>query len=431
MYKKCNELKEWSSYAVAVMLLVDCRAMIGYMDITPKWWFVFKNSVMILLLIVAICVRNNGKVVMSKKQLMSIFLLGGYLLCYLMMSGYSLFSNFQRIAIVLLLLIYSALEEKRDGIQELLCKYKNIVFVVAIGSFILWLMGVVLKLGIPYSVIYTSWSGTDKLRMIESYYGICNLIGTVDILGMTIPKNAAIFTEAPMASFNFCIALMTELFLEKKSSKVKISVFVMAIVSTFSSTGLTFLIMLLVLKYSAQKQRDNIRVIIKCFILPIMSVVGILLAMEMFNAKMTVNSGVIRLDDFVVCFQAWKTKKLLGAGVGNDQYLIHFMGNWRAFNQGLSNSPGQILAHGGIWITAVYVWAIFYSLYKMLKEKNNKNLIYFILFLYLFAITVCSYQYVTYTILIWAVQLHMINHKEYLSDKDKTWKLHQVQNNLR
>ena len=411
MYKKCNVLKELSSYAVAVMLLVDCRAMIGYMDTTPKWWFVFKNSVMILLLIVAIYIRNNGKLVMSKKQLMPFFLLGCYLLCYLMLNRYSFFSNFQRIAIVLLLLIYSAFEEKRAGIQELLCKYKNIVFVVAVGSFMLWLMGAVFKLRIPYSVIYTSWSGTDKLRMIESYYGICNLIGTANILGMTIPKNAAIFTEAPMASFNFCIALMSELFLERKSSKVKIAIFVMAIVSTFSSTGLTFLIMILVLKYSAKKQRDNIRAIIKYFILPIMAVIGVLLAIEMFNAKMTVNSGVIRLDDFVVCFQAWKTRKLLGAGVGNDQYLVHFMGNWRSFNQGLSNSPGQILAHGGIWIAVVYVWVIFYSLYKMLKDKNNYNLIYFILFLYLFVITVCSYQYVTYTILIWAVQLYKINYK--------------------
>lgn len=420
MYKKCDRLKEWISYAVAVMLLVDCRVMIGYMDTTPKWWFVFKNSVMILLLIVAIYIRNKGKIVMSKKQLISAFLLGSYLLCYLVMSGYAFFSNFQRIAIVLLLLIYSVLEEKRNGSQELLCKYKNIVLVVAIGSFVIWFMGVILKLRIPYSIIHTSWSGTDKLKMIKSYYGICNLIGNVDILGMTIPKNASIFTEAPMASFNFCIALMTELFLEKKSSKVKIVFLVMAIVSTFSSTGLTFLIMLLVFKYFVQKQRDNVRTIIKYFILPIMVVVGVLLAMGMFNAKMTVNSGVIRLDDFRVCFQAWKTKKILGAGIGNDQYLVSFMGSWRTFNKGLSNSPGQILAHGGIWVTAVYVWAIFYSLYKMLKEKNNDNLIYFILFLYLFTITVCSYQYITYTILIWAVQLHKVNYKEYLSSKDKT-----------
>lgn len=406
MYRKCNLLKKLSVYALAVMLIVDCRAMIGYMDVTPAWWFTFKNVLMIILLLIAIYICNNGKIKIPTKQLKSSILLVSYLLCYLMMSGYAAFFNFQRIIVILFLLIYSVSERKKNGIEELLCKYKNLVFLISVASFALWFMGCILKLKIPYHTIYTTWSGTKKLREVKSYYGICNMIGTIEILGQNIPKNASIFTEAPMASFNFCIALMTEFFFEKRSSKVKVLLLVLAIISTFSSTGLIFLMLLMISKYFVEKQRNGLKTFVKYLILPIMAILGTLATIEMFNAKMMVNSGVIRLDDFAVCFQAWQSKKILGAGIGNDNYLVQFMGVWRTFNQGLSNSPGQILAHGGIWIAVVYIWVILYSLYKMLKAKDKYNFIYFSLFLYLFTITVCSYQYVTYTILIWAIQLH-------------------------
>lgn len=213
---KRYQLNEIFSYAIAAILLIDCRAMIGYMDITPNWWFTFKNFLMIILLVITMLIRNQGKYVISMRKFELIILLGLYLSFYLLINRYAIFSNFQRIVIVLLLLLYSSLESKNDGIIELLCKYKNLVFLVALSSLVLWFLGCILKLNINSYVIYTSWSGTYNLRRVQSYYGVCNLIGSIDIFGKTIPKNASIFTEAPMASLNFCIALIIEVLLEKK-----------------------------------------------------------------------------------------------------------------------------------------------------------------------------------------------------------------------
>ena len=107
----------------------------------------------------------------------------------------------------------------------------------------------------------------------------------------------------------------------------------------------------------------------------------------------------VRVNDFIVGFNAWMAHPFFGGGFESLEYLQSFMPEWRSFDVGFSNSPMEILAQGGIYLAVPYVYAFVSALIKACKRKDIQLASVIILFGYLFVFTVVPYQYITFMML--------------------------------
>lgn len=125
--------------------------------------------------------------------------------------------------------------------------------------------------------------------------------------------------------------------------------------------------------------------------------------MLLLNEKLNFDSGSsgIRLDDYKVGLTAWMSHPLFGIGIQNTHELIRFMGNWRTFNTGFSNSLMDLLSGGGIYITSSYVFCFFRGISTSTKTKDWNKFWFILLTIYLFILTIFTYSYILLFLLIW------------------------------
>lgn len=408
------------TYAFAIALVLDCRVMFTYLENTPTWWYRALLVFMIISITGCIFTERTIRKKTLSQSVSSIIMIEIYLFFYVLIQSYARDVTLLRAIAIAFIILYVYLFCKNDGCLEVLNKYRNLICIIGAASLVVWLFGFVLNLLPGSSYVMTSWTGTDDYKPVESYFELFFSKGDIDLFGVTFCKNTSIFTEAPMASLNFSFALLIDLISSSKNEKrekVKNIILVASVISTFSFTGFVFVAALFVLKYMVSGQKNKLTKLIKIVLVPILGIVVLNFAYQLFQQKLTVSSGIIRLDDYVVCFEAWKTKKVFGAGIGNNDYLKKFMGTWRLYNQGLSNSPGQILAQGGIYIFALYMVLIGQSFYYAIKRKDAYALIFLILLCYLFIFTACAYQNIIFLFIAWLLR------RRFVCSKSKTWKV--------
>ncbi|RVU70940.1 MULTISPECIES: O-antigen ligase family protein [Lactobacillus] len=213
-----------------------------------------------------------------------------------------------------------------------------------------------------------------------------------------IIRNSAIFTEAPMASLNFSIALLVEI-LDRHSGRINKIVLVLAILSTFSTTGYIFIVILFILIFFKKDAGINVYKLI--ISIPVL-VLFILVLVYLLKQKSTygVESTALRVDDFRAGILTWLQHPILGSGLSNTTFLVKNMGMWRT-NTGFSNSITEILAEGGVYLSYLYFYAFFKGLSNSIKNKNKEYSIFVIMTFYLFVTTIFTYQYILLFLLVW------------------------------
>jgi O-antigen ligase len=137
------------------------------------------------------------------------------------------------------------------------------------------------------------------------------------------------------------------------------------------------------------------------------------ISLELAMRKLGTDSGSVRLDDFKVGYNAWKSNPLFGAGIGNDKYIQSHMSSSRMYNIGFSNSIFQILAHGGLYLALLYFIPLFVGVKQAIKNKNITNMVFVISILYLVTFTIFSYQYLLFYLLIFIWQ----NKEDYIKEQ--------------
>lgn len=289
---------------------------------------------------------------------------------------------------------------------RLLFVYRNIIIVVAIISMFFWLFGSILQIIKPTGLVMSSWTGENGIRYIPSYFGIYFETQMTLFHGWNIQnfiRNSAIYAESPLASLNFCLALAINLFLEKKPSQIKNIILILAILSTTSATGIFILFICLLGKILLSRKKNKINLFIKAFWLPIILVITIVITSIMFKQKMSVNSGFLRIDDFIAGFKAWMVNPLFGSGFGNAQTLFQNVSYSRMIrNQlGISNSTAIILSQGGLYLMLPYILCYIQGIIRDIKNKRYNYLIVYIIFLILLNCNVVPYLYLTFLMLIW------------------------------
>lgn len=310
--------------------------------------------------------------------------------------------------LIIVLVLRTCYEDKN---VRLLSIYSNMVTIIAIISLFFWIFGSVLKIISPTGTVLSTWTGQDMFKAVPSFYGIYFQPQMTIFTGWNIgnfARNSAIYVEAPIASLNFCLALGINLFLEENPSRVKAIILTLAILSTTSAMGFLILLLCLLGKILISNSRARIISFFKIFMLPILVIFVILASIIIFNQKMSVNSGFLRIDDFLAGFKAWLIHPIFGAGIGNPQLIFNNMSLSRlTTNQlsqlGISNSAAIIFAEGGAYIGILYVFCFVRATIVFLKEKKYNYLLFCLIFFIVLCNNAIPFIYLTFLILVWMV----------------------------
>lgn len=392
-------------YIIAGVIVLNCRTIWStkYPPVLKFDGFLWLTLFGATFLIIILNFKQN------KDKLQYVVLLSFFLFLYFGL--FIIISNFPgtrnygvRYASVFIILIWLLYYDRyNNGFPQVLLKYKNLIFVVAIVSLIFWLLGSILGLLKPTAFFQTTWTGTGKVAVVPSYYGIYFETQSVTTAIGGFIRNSAIYPEAPMSSLNFCIALGIQTFSMTKSkwSKLQFVFLVLAILSTGSTTGYIFLTVLLAFKLNTSDNETLKKY--KTVFFALIIILAAILVGYLFHQKTIygTDSTNIRLDDYKVGYRAWIQNPIFGSGIENDNYLRQFMDSWRSYNTGFSNAPFKILSDGGLYIFIGYVYCFVKGISSSIASHNYSKLIFILLVLYLFCTTIFQYTYLLFGLLIW------------------------------
>lgn len=295
------------------------------------------------------------------------------------------------------LLLYLYYKENCKNVKILLRKIVNVVIVISLISLFFHIFGTLLNLIPKTGTFKMTWGDFGKREYsIASYFNMHFNIQSLNILGISIPRNTGIFTEGPMFALNIIIALAIQLFILKDKDWFKTFILAITLVTTLSTAGLIggilcFVCYLLCNKNIQEKIKKSInkkRTIIICilFILIIVLAVVVLLKQKMQTASYST-----RVDDYIASILAWGDHVIFGNGIFNEQAIINYMSDSRGVNTGVSNSIATTLAGGGVFILVIYLYAFGAMIENYKKHKDVGILCFFVIMIYLSITTVFQY----------------------------------------
>lgn len=269
----------------------------------------------------------------------------------------------------------------------------DIVFIIAIISLILWMSTSVFSIIRPSDSFVMSWAAK---RSVSNYF---NLFFTtsyqmehIGFLNIDLYRNVGIFTESPMFNVFLIFSLFTELFLRVHTSKSKIALLCMTILSTFGTIGIAIMLIGLVIKQLARLVKINKKyyplLIGGVLLLCIAGIVFLVMNKKLYGQS----SYNTRLDDYVAGYQTWLTAPFFGTGFYDTASIQKFMSEFRSDNLGFSNSVVEVLANGGIYLFSFYM--IPFIMFVMKVMKKGKRIFFWSIGIFLlFVTTIFEYHY--------------------------------------
>lgn len=214
-----------------------------------------------------------------------------------------------------------------------------------------------------------------------------------------------------MASLCFSLGLMVELLCCEKWKKRNCVVLVVAILSTFSTTGYIIATVVCVYKYIKSNSQYSVIRLIKRLCVPVMICVVLIIANSLIQEKLSTFSGMARTDDFVSGFRAWLLHPLFGDGIGSMRAMSLVRPSWRKEAEGFNSGLIQVLVQGGVYLAFPYFFVQLKSLRKSFKVRNYDKVVFELLFCFVFCITVIAFNYLTLMVL-WFLALDSYSKKE-------------------
>ena len=387
-------------YILALLIIIDARSiyMSDYaLGKLPNYLVLASSFVCVCMIIFS---QGSVQCRHLAKALRLCVLAGIFLLILYLAKPFNINVNIQWLIRISTLLLYFIVCQ--DNRLSLLTAYKNIMVFIAIESLFFWLCGSLLGIIEHTGYLYSTWTANEnEISVCPSYYGIyfeTQRTNSFDNTGLV--RNTAIFTEAPMASMNFSIALLAEYLLKKKPYMPFVLVLCLAIFSTVSTTGYMVLLLLLIFKLIMYPVRTSFWKIAKIFGLPIATMIIAAVGIYVLADKQDTMSLLLRVDDFIVGYSTWIESPLFGWGAGNTYALEQHMDFWRAKQTGFSNSVFMILAQGGIYLGLPYIVSAIYVIANTHKIKAYKALCFMLIYLIMLSVTVAPFVNITFVVFI-------------------------------
>ena len=388
-------------YLIAILLVIGANSIYSHLDSIN----IHVNIVTILLLIayvfnkVIIKYKVKSTINNIKKIFRKYFLFFGIyfvLMIIFFILNHALNVNFISVYLVMLPLFILIYGESKKSIITIMKNIVIIVAIVSVVSLLLYLLIDVFHLLKYSNEVKIAWGGTKK---VESFYYLYFKTQNFYISNHTLIRNTSIYTEAPMFSLILTLSIcFNELFL--KTNKFARYIFIVAMISTFSTTGyiaVTLIYMLLILF----KSKINKRLLFFILTIPL------ILCFMLFFSRLKTSSGSTRIDDYLASYKTWVnsskhignlTTQRLHLAIykttcmgGNEDAIFENVSDFRRHNMGLSNSFMVVLAEGGIYLLLLYLIPFIYTSIKFIKEKNWNYVVFNIIMLFLFFLAIFFY----------------------------------------
>lgn len=227
-----------------------------------------------------------------------------------------------------------------------------------------------------------------------------NWQGNFNLFGINILRNSGIFVEAGRYGVFLSFALIIELLLKDKISKINVFILLISVVTTVSTTTIIIAIFLILIKYiifSGKKLN-----IVLIFVMPIAIISSIIFSIIVFKDKLKSTSGIaslfLRAYDIKMAFQYFKEKFFFGWGIGNDR-VIKSCTYYGTTVDGNANGITKLLYQGGLFFSIFYIM-LFVLLFNFLKNKLGKFRAITIITIFIFQIASQGIIYDSITIFI-------------------------------
>lgn len=297
-------------------------------------------------------------------------------------NGIGIYRTFEFVIGTTLMTYYFLVCKKLNRAHEFWNKVANVVFILCIISFVLWIFGPILNILSPnVHISHATWA--PNVTWYDGYY---NLLfeaqredGTFLEKG-AIWRNSSIFAEAPMFNLWIVLSLFYEMFLRGEVRKTRNFVYLLSIVTAMSSTGIIIFAMMLFCKaFKLMQQREHTPWYM--YVLLILVIVGAYFTIDyVMDAKSETGSYAARMNDYAIGFAYFLNHPMSGLGyVETDSQDI----------VGSSNTLIVALGKGGLPIGLLMTIPLLVLYVRGLFEKNN-----------LYFSTAVFFSCVLYTILI-------------------------------
>lgn len=257
----------------------------------------------------------------------------------------------------------------------------RIAFWIALVSIFCWIFVTKLEVFKPTGVVYLQWG---KGTYISSFFNIYYM--------PQYGRNSAIFAEGPAANYFFFSMLLLNEFYIGYRLKLYNTVFIIAIITTLTTTGQIGLILFLSYKLMGMKGEKKVFFAIKSIGIIIGAVGGLLILKTIFEGKLETGSGIIRLNMMRREIVAFIRNPILGEG-------------FCAYTEGSSNSITSLLADGGI-----VLWGMYYGpqIFLLMKEFLLRRKINWFVLIYMCIFAVSVFHFTILSGVFWAIFWNMI-----------------------
>lgn len=361
-------LRKTLIYISVLVIMLQCHSLLSH--VIPNRYFILITPILLMALILT---EGSVKVSHEKIYLMLIYV------CTL--SILVVFGDFKEIefilSTILTFVLFMIIFSNGKYLEMIFEAFTNLMFVICIISLIFFIFGSCLNIIQPTAYYPYSVVGWGTQNYYDYYHLYCEG-QMIQLLGYSGIRNTALYVEGPMLVYPIILTLYYELFLRKEGfRKVILLVYVITLITSFSSTGLFMLLVIICLKIYLITQDKKL---IKYFLVPVICLTAFALSIQLFQDK-SVNGAVsvgIRTDDILASLKCFINNPVFGVGFENNRGLDPFRLLWRN-NAGLSSGIGGILAFGGLLWGGWHIIPIFVAIKCFVLNKQSRAKMAFII----------------------------------------------------
>lgn len=351
------------------------------------------NSIYVILsfLPVLYCIIYGVKTHERIKWKIGLMIFGYFLMIcsygLLRVNSSDLISYLCRYVIFLPFMIMVFIDLKRQNNENILFKYiSDIVFCIAVVSLFFWILGTILHIIGPTGRVWAVWGNAYRNVYLGIYLEVPG-----NISGTNINRNVGIFCEAPAFAYFLSIGFGFELLIRNNLKKWRGIIYIMALLSTGTTTGLLILVYVIVTRSWDKTSKGTTKHIVIRLGIIIMALLASLLIYRFGTSDSKMASVVLRKNDYINGFMVWLKNPISGVG-----YMAEISSQ---YSTGFSNSITQILVSGGLIFSLVYLCGFIGALVMAVKRKDKKYTYWVIMCGLLFSISIVGYAYITLVIL--------------------------------
>lgn len=289
-----------------------------------------------------------------------------------------------------LLILYLALGGF-SRFKEILKAVVNVMLLISVVSLFFYILGTVLNIIPSTEIIYSDWAGTYFPSWFNIYFEAQPF------------RNCGIYPEAPMYNICLVVALSSEYFFFERN-KWKIIVFVIAILTSTSTTGIFALLGLILLHVLGKLHEGSLSPIKTAFTIVVILftfIIVLYIGNDVLEMKSQTDSYADRTVHIKRALTIFQQNVFLGSGYGKN-------------GVGSSNSLFIILADGGIWMSLLYGFSlVLWPFFQFLKGKFKIVGMYFLYFC-VFAITIVLYTNMALLMIAYPISTFLTKSKKIL-----------------